>query len=111
MADDFFLENRIQHTFHRPFHIRNSVVDDTIQAQIHFLPLCGFFCRSVGFYIKSNNNGAGRACQRDIGFVDRAHGSVDTFYHYLFVGQFKERLLDRLHRTRHVCFDHKIQFF
>ena len=32
-------------------------------------------------------NCIGRACQRDVGFVDGSHSAVDTLHHNLLVGQ------------------------
>ena len=110
MADNLFLEYRIQHALHGCFHILDGLIDNLVQTDIHFFPLCNGFCGCVRSYVKADNDGIGCRSQGNVGFVDGAYAAVNHLHHNLLVGELGKTLLYSLHGALHVSLYDNRQF-
>ena len=102
MADNLFLEYRIQHALHGCLHILNGLIDNLVQTDIHLLTLRNGLGGRVRTDVEANDDCVGCGCQGNVGLVDGAHAAVDHLYHDLLVGELGKALLYSLHGALYV---------
>ena len=111
MTENLFLEYRIEHPLHSGFHVFDGIVDDTVQTDVYVLSLRSLLCRRVRTHVKSDDNGIGCGCQRDIGLVNSSDAAMNNLNNNFFVGKLKKTLLHRFYRSLYIGFDNDIQLF
>src|SRR5699024_783998 len=81
MPDHLLLVDGIQHPLHCRLHIRNRVVDNTVQAHVHAFPLCRRLGCGIRTHVETDHDGVGGSCQGYIRFVDGAVVYMDDLYY------------------------------
>ena len=110
MADNLFLEYRIQHALHGCFHILDGLIDNLVQTDIHLLALRNGLGCCIRTDVEADDDCVGRGCQGNIGFVDGAYAAVNHLHHNLLIGELGKTLLYSLHGALHVSLYDNRQF-
>ncbi len=93
----------------RQFDILERFVNNTVKAQINpvlFGQPAGITIRAD---IESDDDCIGGRGQHNIGLANRADAGMDYFNLNLIKAQFKNRLLQRFHRTLDIAFDDQVK--
>ncbi|MNC58171.1 hypothetical protein D3C75_1078830 [compost metagenome] len=96
MADNVFFEDRIKHALHGTFDFFDYVVNDVVQAHIHFFLFCSGFGLRVRTHVEADNNRIGCCGKRNIGFRNGTGTAVDNFYAHAFDFDLSQGAFQRL---------------
>ena len=94
---NLFLHFRRKETFHSRLHLIDSVVDDGVDSDVHFLGLRHLTSRTRRTDVEADDDSIGRSGEHDIAVADSTDGTVDDVDLDILRGEFDERVLDSLY--------------
>ena len=109
MTENHLAVDRLQHSLDRGGDLLDTLINDTIGADIHALQSRRIQRRLIGTYIEAHDDGVGSGCQHDVSFDDTADAGMDDIDFYFFVAKLLKRRLDCLRGALHVRLDDDIE--
>ena len=109
VADDGFAVFRREHAAHGFADLVEQFVNDAVELDLNALALGGLCSAVLGLGAKADDDGIGRAGQKDIGLRDRADGAMDDIEGDFLLRNLLERRDHRFERALHITFDDRFQ--
>ena len=107
---DFFLHNRLEHTFHSLLHLFDSIVDDRVKTDVDTLLLSKATRTSRRTHLEAHNHSLRSCSEGDVIFRNLSHTLVNHVDGNRLCGEFDERIAQSLHRTVYVTLHHDVEF-
>ncbi len=105
------LDDRFEQALHRFLDLVLQLVNDGVQADVHFFLIGDFGGLALGAHVEADDDGVRRRGEQHVGLGDGAHARVQQLDLDLFAGESPQQVGDHFHRAAHVALQDDGQLF